>query len=250
MNRSLRFMPLLVILVAGAAAGCATPARLVRLEPRTGKDIVWVAGRAVVAKEKDGIRVATAFERQDGQLLAIRLEVENSTSAPIEVSPSRFTFATCPTVNTESCVGAYSVVDPEEAIQALDERQSREAASAKNQAAFDTSMVLLSAVGDVATIASGHADSTTGLTTVALAEQGEANVTQAEATQGSLESRRQVWSDVAFRRSTLAPGHGAGGLVYIPVEQSARYVWLWVHAGGQTFPFGFVQTVRRVDPGS
>jgi hypothetical protein len=239
-------LPALVILVAGATLGCATPAPIVRLDPRTARDVVWVSGRAVVAKEKDGVRVATAFERQDGQLLAIRLEVENSTSAAIDVNPSRSTFATCPTANTESCVGAYSVVDPEEAIQALDERQSRERAAATNQATFDTSLVLLSAVGDVASIASGHADRTTGLTTVSLAEQGEANVAHVEATQGSLESRRQVWSDVAFRRSTLAPGHGAGGLVYVPIDRAARYVWLYVHAGGQTFPFGFVQTVQQV----
>jgi hypothetical protein len=236
-----------VILAAAAPAGCATPSPIVRLEPRT-RNVVWVAGRAVVAKEKDGVRVATAFERQDGNLLAVRLEVENLTPNAIEVSPSRFTFATCPTADTESCVGAYSVVDPEEAIQALDQNGSRARAAAHNEAVLDTTLVLLSAVGDVATIADGKSDRTTGLTTVALAEHGQAAMARAEATQGSIEHRRQVWSDVAFRRSTVGPGHGASGLVYMPAEPSARYVWLYVEAGGRTFPFGFVQQVQRVEP--
>jgi hypothetical protein len=236
-----------VILASACAAvlGCASPAPLVRLEPRSGKHVVWVAGRAVLAKEQDGVRAAAAFEQQDGNLLALRVEVENQTDGSLEVTPERITFVTCKAVGNDSCGGAYQVVDPEDVIAHLDERQSREAANAKNEAAFNTSLVLLSAVGDVASLASPR-HRRRGSDTLVAIEHAEASAARAEATQGSLASRRQVWSDVALRRTTLASGRGTSGLVYVPVTLDAAYVWIFVQAGGHEFPFGFKQQVRHL----
>ena len=58
-----------------------------------------------------------------------------------------------------------------------------------------------------------------------------------------------LWANVALRRSTVAPGHGVAGLVYLPIDLKARYLWIHVRAGGQTFPFGFRQTVRQIRNG-
>lgn len=238
---------LLVITVAASAVGCATPQPLVRLDPRGTKDVVWVAGRAVVAKERGGVRVATAFEVQDGSMLALRLEIENQLPQPIEVSPSDFTFVKCATAADDSCVGAFSIIDPEQVLAALDERQSRERADAANEAALNTSLVLLSAVGDVASIASRRPHPTTGLRTVALAEQGQAAAARADATIASLGTARATWSNVAFRRTTIAAGAGAGGLIYLPIDVKAQFVWLYIRAAGQEVPFGFRQTVRELN---
>jgi len=235
----------IVIFVAGCAVGCATPAPLVRLDPRGTRGVAWVAGRAVIEREAAGVRVATAFEVQDGSLLALRLEIQNLTPAPFEVSPDDFTFMTCAEVDNESCRGSWAVVDPEEMIDAFDERRSLETAHAKNQAALDTGLVLLNVVGDVATIADGRATSTTGLGTITAVNNAQVDALRAEATITSLASSRQNWSNVAFRRSTIAPGQGASGLIYIPIENKARFVWINARAGGQTFPFGFSQTVGQ-----
>src|SRR6188472_3490387 len=62
---------LVVVLASGGSIGCATPGPLVTLTPAQA-GVVWVAGRAVVSKEETGVRVATAFEHQDGATLALR----------------------------------------------------------------------------------------------------------------------------------------------------------------------------------
>ena len=245
------FAALLALLLAGAATGCATPAPLVRLEPRDAADVVWVAGRAAIAAGRAGVRVATAFERQHDNVLGLRLEIENRTNAAFEVSPEDVTFTTCTGAAIETCSSPLRVTDPEATLQALDENQSREEASGKNQQVFATTLVLLSFAADVGSLASGRGGgdrggNTTGLSTLALSS----NALALEAQHGrNLQSgawAREVWSNVALRRSTLAPGRGVAGLVYVPVDLKAQFVWLKVWAGGQRFDFGFKEIVRRV----
>jgi len=242
-----RFVVPFVILIAAAASGCATPAPLVSLVPRSPNGIAWAAGRAVLSQETTGVRVAVAFEQQDGRDLNLRVEIANDTEAAFDVGPDDVTYSICPTDDDETCVGFYTVTDPEAVLGALDAQQSRARADATNSANLNTSLVLLSAVTDVASIGSGHARRTTGVRTVALAEEGHAEAAQAGATLSTLAEQREQWSNLALRRSTLQPGRGAAGIVVIPIDLKARYLWLHVRAGGQVFPFGFRQIVRRVD---
>jgi hypothetical protein len=247
MRSSLRFVVPFVILIAAAASGCATPAPLVSLVPRSPNDIAWAAGRAVLSKETASVRVAVAFEEQDGRDLNLRVEIANDTEVAFDVGPDDVTYSICPTDDDETCVGFYAVTDPEAVLGALDAQQSRARADATNSANLNTSLVLLSAVTDVASIGSGHARRTTGVRTVALAEEGHAEAAQAGATLSTLADQREQWANIALRRSTLQPGRGAAGIVVIPIDLKARYLWLHVRAGGQVFPFGFKQIVRRVD---
>jgi hypothetical protein len=237
---------LLVGSAAIAAAGCAVPQPIVRLEPRTAAHVVWVSGRAVLEKEKEGVRVAAAFEHQDGKTLGVRVEIENDTQAPFEVSPDEVTFMACPDTDNATCTGSWNVVDPEAALDALDEQQSRAIADARNRAGLDGTLVLLSATVDVAQIATGTTDAYTGTRTVALGASGEAHTAVANQQLAALADRRELWSNVALRRNTIAPGHAASGLVYIPIDLRSQYLWLHVRAGGQVFPFGFHQTVRKI----
>src|SRR5262249_19793712 len=146
---------------------------------------------------------------QDGSLLVLRFEVQNLGPAPFDVGPEDLTFMTCPTADNSSCVGSWSVVDPEEMLEMFDERQSRGRAAAQNQAALDASLFFLSAATDAATIASGRGSSTTGLNTIASANNAQVNAVRAEASLTALASQRQTWANVALRRTTLPPGHGA-----------------------------------------
>jgi hypothetical protein len=250
----MRSLPLLVVSLALLSmltdCGCATPQPIVRLEPRTVSQALWVSGRAVLEKEIGGVRVATAFELQDGKTLGVRVEIENDTAAPFEVSPGDITFMTCPAPNNQTCVGSWNVVDPEEALEAVDEQQSRAVADANNRAVMDTTLVLLSAAADVGQIATGHTDAGTGVRTAALAANGQANIAAEGQQMSALDDRRALWSNTALRRNTIAPGHGAAGLVFLPIDPKAEYIWLHVRAGGQIFPFGFRQTVRQVRFGS
>jgi len=235
-----------LIAVTMCAIGCATPAPLFRLDPRSTRAISWVAGRAVLEKELAGVRVVTSFEVQDGDFLALRIDVQNATGVPIDISPTDFSYMTCREADNGSCDGSYAVVDPEAMIADLDARQSRERADARNRQTFDTVLLLLSATADVATIASGHGHSMTGVNTANIAEMSEIDAARDHASLTGLASDRATWANLAFRRTTVEPGRTAGGLVYIPIDPGARYVWVHVRAGGQIFGFGFTQTRREV----
>jgi hypothetical protein len=227
-----------------SVGGCATPAPIVRLAP-VSPDVLWVSGRASVAQEQEGIRVGAAFDHQDGPTLGLRVEVENATEANVDVDPHEFTYTTCRGTALATCGATRRIVDPEEVLAALDERQSREQADATNSQAFLGTMVILSAVGDVASIASGHADHHTGDNTVAAANFMESDAAVHETRLASIAVQQQVWSNEALRRTTLTAGRGTGGRIYLPIDLDAQTVWLHVRTGGRVFSFPFRQSVTR-----
>jgi hypothetical protein len=234
----------IVILVVAGVGACAMPAPLVRLEPRNPSAVTWVAGRAVLDDEAAGIRVAAAFEQQQGDLLGVRVEIENRGLSRIELSPRDVIFMTCTTPDNASCGPSRWVVDPELVIEDLDAAESRARAQATNEQALYTGLVLLSAVGDAASIASGRPHRTTGVGTVGLATRADAAAGRAETSSLRRASGRELWANHALRRTTLQPGGAASGLVYLPIRTEAQYIWLQVRAGGQDFPFAFKQHVR------
>jgi len=227
------------------AVGCATPLPLVRLNP-DAPDIVWVGGRASVQKETTGVRVAAAFEHQDGSNLALRVEIENRTTDRLEVSPQEMTYSTCSGLQLASCAPSQRVIDPEQVLTALDVAQSRGVADAANSQALNGTLVLLSAVGDVASAA--HGRPTTGSGTLVAASAMESDAAARNSAQASIGVQQQIWSDQALRRNTLFPGQGTTGLVYLPINNQATYVWLQITVAGRLFPFHFAQASTPVDP--
>ena len=245
--RPVLLLPLFVI--AGAAASCATPSPLVRLYP-SADSVVWVAGRASVMREQGGVAVAVAFDHQDGGNLGLRVEVENRTGNQLDVDPSTFTFTDCRSMAVGSCGLTHPVINPERVLNALDERQSREQASAANSQAFLGTMVILSAVGDVASVASGHANRDTGSNTANAGAVMESDAAVRNSELASVAVQQQIWSNEALRRNTLFPGRGTSGRVYLPIDLDAQIVWLHVRTGGQIFSFPFRQTVTGIHAGS
>ncbi len=237
---------LLASIVFGlCVAGCATPRPLVRLAP-VGGEVTWLSGRAVLSKQQSGVRVAMAFEHQDGDTLAVRVEVANDSEAKLEVGPRDVFFVTCPAEAIASCGLSQRVIDPEAALMALDVGASREAAAAANDAAFYTPLLILSAVTDVAEVASGKANSTTGLQTAALANRRHAAEARHNTAMTSYAAQREMWSNAALRRNTVQPGRAQGGMVFVPIDLTARYVWIQLRAGPRAFAFQFEQTVTNI----
>jgi hypothetical protein len=241
---------LLASIVFGVSlAGCATPGPLVRLAP-AGGDVTWAAGRAVLSKEQAGVNVAAAFEHQDGQMLALRVEVANDSEAKLEVGPQQVSFVMCLSAAANSCGVAQRVVDPEDALREIEATASREAAAAQNDAAFYAPLLLLSAVTDVASVASGKATRTTGLRTAALSNKMHNDAERHDSAMASYAAQREMWSNAALRRTTVQPGRAQGGMVFVPIDLKARYVWLQVRAAGHVFSFPFEQSVTQVTPPS
>jgi hypothetical protein len=226
------------------AAGCAAPAPIVRLHPRDA-DVVWDAGRAVVARADTGVRVAVAFERQSQGMLAVRLEVANDTDARIDVQPHDVTYATCKTDAVATCAPAAWVIDPEVVLDSLDVQHSLQTATMQNDASYGAALVLLGAVGDIGAAAHGH--SAHAQNTAAAADVAASTSARNAATIERIEGEQVRWAD-AFRRTTLLPGQGVGGPIYIPIVPDAHLVWLQVKVGERKFLFSFSQEVRRLVP--
>jgi hypothetical protein len=225
--------------VAFVFAGCVTPLPVVRLSPRT-PDTIWVAGRSVVTYQEGGVRAAAAFDHQDGETVAIRVEVENASADRLEVDPKAMVFVTC---TTESdCSPGERVVDPEDRLLALDEQRSNQRAQTTNGQTASAVLVLLSASSDIAAAARGHVRDV-GQNAAAAASVNEASAESGERALAHIDSEHTTWSTAALRRTTLFSGHGAGGLVFLPVVPAAKYVWLNVSVSNHSFWFSFDQTV-------
>jgi len=227
------------------AVGCATPLPLVRLNPDAA-DIIWVGGRASVQKDVAGVRAAAAFEHQDGSNLALRVEIENRTTDRLEVSPHAMTYSVCSALAASSCTPSQRVIDPEEILAALAVAESRGVADTTNSQALFGTLVLLSAVGDVASAAQGRHVDGSGALIAASAMEGDAAARNSAA--ASIAVQQQIWADQALRRNTLFPGQGTTGLVYLTINNQAAYVWLQITVAGRVFPFHFAQVVTVVQP--
>lgn len=238
-----------LVFLGALLLGCATPGPVVRLEPNA-KDVIWVGGRASMQQEREGIRVAAAFERQRGDVLGVRVEIYNGTEERLDVGPQKIWFATCTAPAVESCSVSDKVIDPEDMIAALDEKHSVEVAEARNSQARLGALVLLSAAGDIARVASGRGGGATGLRTATSATLMESDAANRSAGLSTLEAERHTWSNEALRRNTLFPEQGTSGEVFFPIAREARFVWLQLRVGAQRFVFYFRQTVREVKPGA
>lgn len=235
-----------MVFLAALLFGCATPQSIYRLKPR-GEDVMWVGGRPSLQREVDGIRVAAAFDQQDGERLGLRVEVQNGSDQPIEVGPREIWFSACRSTAVETCTSSLKVVDPERVLAALDDEQSRQTAAAKNSQAGLGALVLLSAFADLATVASGKANRNTGLLTASSAGLANDDAAARNSELASIEVQRQLWANQTLRRNTLLPGQGTSGEVFIPIYPDANYVWLQLRIGGRRFSFHFEQWVKHVD---
>jgi hypothetical protein len=223
------------------------PQPVVRLTP-VGENIAWIAGRGVVvAKAADGVRPAAAFDHQDGETAAFRVEIENDSAARMDVDPKDMQFTTC--VTAPHCRPRARVIDPERILLALDQERASETASATNAAVAGTALLLLRVTGDVAGAASGH-DRNAGQATAAAADGLEGTMGASQQRLADLDAQRLTWSSSTLRRTTLLPGQGVAGWVFVPLVLEDREVWLDVWVNGHDFWFRFQQTIYKPPVGT
>jgi hypothetical protein len=215
--------------------------------------VVWNAGRAIVRRDLPDYRLAVAFDHQADNKLALRLEVQNTGTAPLDVDPARLAFRVCraPT----SCSPTYGILDPEKAILALDQARASERASAANAAAFGTVLLLLDTTAAVAATASGkpHEGAALANDGAGVAANTEAHVQHHENNVALIEAEKANWSAVALRHTTVFPGQALAGLIYLPIETTSSRVWLRVNVGaaqGGEVWFPFRQEVIGPPPAS
>jgi hypothetical protein len=234
--------PTLLLLLQ--AAGCVTPPPIISLHPR-GPDVIWNAGHEVLTRADGGVRVAVSFEHESQSLIALRVEIANESGARIDVDPHDVTYATCLGDLPSSCAPAAFVIDPETVIDNLEVQHSIQTAKAANDATAGAVLVMLGAVADVGAAAHGHSGGAQN--TAAAANLSDSTNAGNAATIGGIENAQMTWTG-AFRRTTLFPGQGVGGSVFMPTVPDARVVWLQVKVGERKFMFCFWQEVKQVLP--
>jgi hypothetical protein len=231
------------LLISSLVAGCATstPAPVVRLWPR-GRSATWVAGREAVIRVKGGVRVAAAFEQQEERYLALRVEIENGGTRTLDVDPAEMMVTTCTSKDPGSCGATDWVIDPERKLYAIDARRSRERARARNDHTSRAPLIFLAGVGDLANAADGHLSTNVEAQEIA----GNQDEARHQHVVERLEDEKERWLSIALRHTTLLPGQSTSGIVYVPIDRSARFVWFQVDFGNLEFPFCFEQTVMGV----
>lgn len=207
---------------------------MVRLEP-IGGNVFWVAGRPATAGQDRGVRVAAAFDQQVRSMLAVRVEIENETDHRVDVDPAKqFSFVSCRSASERSCAGETFVVDPEDVIAYLDQTASREQARATDDGRAAGALWLLTAASS---FSPSNGDASAPALNAAARHDRAADDAAAE---------RDMWSTVALRHTTVAPGGSTVGQVFIPIDHGVQTVWLRVRVGNRIFPFHFQEVTQPV----
>jgi len=241
----------IAILTFVSVAGCVTPQPIVRLYPE-GKDAIWRAGRGMQVQQKDGFLVAAAFDYQHDDRLAFRVEVENRSAARVNVDHQSISYVAC--ASPKTCSPRYAVVDPERELLAMDLARAQARADQTNSERAGAGLALLGLAGAVAGAASGNAHAGGAALVAGASAASVADDASAAAAQQvfMIDSAQHAWTLTALRRTTLFPGEGAGGDVFLPLAPAAVAVWLRVDIGPATFWFPFRQVVQNppVAPGA
>jgi hypothetical protein len=233
----------LAALTLASVAGCVTPQAVVRLYPDS-KDVVWRAGRGAMTQEKDGFRVAAAFDYQHDDRLGIRVEIENRSEARVDVDHGAVSYERCTTPKV--CTGPYAVMDPEQTLVDMDLARAREQADKANDQTAGTAFALLSTVGAIGAVASGNhrAALDASVRTSAIESSAQDEAIAHDQRIMTIDAGHAEWATVALRRTTLLPGEGVAGDVFIAVDETATLIWLRVDVGRTTFWFPFRQAVQ------
>lgn len=248
-----RPLPALLALVMTALSGCVMPEPVLRLAPMS-QTIVWRDGRAAQIKEGKHMHVAAAFEREymhgNRHLVGFRVEIQNASDGAMLVDPARFYYAVCAvstvasTEKSQSCQPSRNAVNPEQLLLDLDVEHARHQADTANQEILATTLLFIDLAAATANAASGrhHRTLATLDGAIGAAALGASAEAEGSAEAATYELERANWSSVALRRTTLPPGGGTAGLVFVDRELGAREVVLAVRVGDDVVDFAFQQT--------
>jgi hypothetical protein len=240
----------LALALALTAAGCVAPEPVLRMTPLS-ENVLWLRGTAAFLKENSVGRVAMAFDRQEGQMVAFHVEIENAGTEPLLIDPAAIYYAACNRSQDgqiRRCAPAHWATDPEKVLLALDVAHSRQVAGEVNEAALLGSLAVL----DMAAAVAGGARHGSGALAAASGGHALATAAAIESQQRRhgvmFEAERLRWSSAALRKTTLVPGGRVAGLIYLPRETGANEIAVQVRMGKDTLEFPFKQTFIDVRP--
>lgn len=228
--------------------GCAvTPSPVVRLAP-TGRPAAWAMGQPVIALDHKGVKVAAAFDHQQDAMVGVRIEIVNESDEAFTFDPAAATYLACvgervPAAGA-SCWAKESVVDPEQLLLQLDLTHSRERAAQEGDEATGAVFSLLGAVGGVAATANGdHRGATRSFSSGARTSSayGQSAASHGDRADRAIGTKQFLQGNI-LRKSTIQPGQGVAGTIYLPIVQNATLVTLNVAVKHATFRFPFHQT--------
>jgi hypothetical protein len=244
-----RWTILVVFFATIALAGCIAPEPVLRLSPLS-HEVVWSEGRAAQVKGNAVARVAVAFEREwtlaNRPLVGFRVEIQNVSADPFLVVPSRFYYAVCSRPadgKGRACLPSHPAVNPEQVLLDLDMEHARKQAGAANEEALGGALFFLNLAAGMANVANGNRR---GLGAAAAGAAVSSSIissasAEGEAENANYESARSNWSDTALRKTTVLPGQGAAGIVFIDRQLDAREIVLAVRIDDKALDFPFEQ---------
>ena len=249
-----RSILLVVSLATTALAGCFAPEPVLRLRPLL-HEVVWSEGRAAQVKENAVARVAVAFEREwtlaGRPMVGFRVEIQNVSTDPFLVVPPRFYYAACSgsaNGKVRACQPSHPAVNPEQILLNLDIEHARNQAGEANEETLGGALLFLDLAAGMANAAKGTPRGAGVALTGAAVSSSILSSASAEgaAESANYESARSAWSDTALRKTTVLPGQGAAGIVFIDRQLDAREIVLAVRIDNETLDFPFEQI--RYDP--
>jgi hypothetical protein len=244
-----RWILLVVSIATTALAGCFAPEPVLRLRPLL-HEVVWSEGRAAQVKESDLARVAVAFEREwtlaGRPLVGFRVEIQNVSDKPFLVVPSRFYYAVCSQSaggKGRACQPSHPAVNPEQVLLDLDVQHARSQASVANDEALGCALFFLDLAAGVANVANGNRR---GVGVALAGAAVSSSVMSSASAEGNAEAAnyefaRSSWSSTALRKTTILPGKGAAGIVFIDRQLDAQEIVLAVRIDDKALDFPFEQ---------
>lgn len=218
--------------------GC-TPS-FYHLRPASG-DIAWIEGREVTRVEKNGVVLVASYEFEDPNHLVLDVEIKNRTAAPLLVDPNDFFYFpfeskgdTLRNKYNHFYASTYRAADPEQKIEqaTLDIKRQKQRLIASS---------ILNGVLLAATIASDiHSSNRNDRSWVHRAnnryahaqaynfiiQKQIADVHLQKARTEQLQHERGNWQEMALRKTTLPVGESVRGLLFLPKDSRASYLWL------------------------
>ncbi|NBB17894.1 hypothetical protein GVN20_00870 [Runella sp. CRIBMP] len=219
-------------------AGC-TPS-FYHLRPASG-DIAWIDGREVTRVEQNGVVLVASYEFEDPHHLVLDVEIKNRTTAPLLVDPNDFTYFpfeekgdTLRKKTNSPYSATYRATDPEQKIEQATLEIKRQKQRLVAASIFNGVMLVATIASDIhssnrndrswqqqANNRYNHAQAYNFII-----QKQIADVQLQKIRTDQLQHERANWQDMALRKTTLPVGESVRGLLFLPKDTRASYLWL------------------------
>lgn len=210
------------------------------LRPASG-DIAWIEGREVTRVEQNGVVLVASYEFEDPHHLVLDVEIKNRTTAPLLVDPNDFTYFpfgekgdTLRKKSSSPYASTYRATNPEQKIEQATLEIKRQKQRLVAASIFNGVMLVATIASDIhssnrndrswqqrANNRYNHAQAYNFII-----QKQIADVRLQKIRTDQLQHERANWQDMALRKTTLPVGESVRGLLFLPKDTRASYLWL------------------------